>query len=144
MAKSKKKISLVKRKTAPVKVNKSNRLVIEIKSQIEQARSVVAVTVNQSLTKLYWNIGNLIHYHILDGGRAAYGKEILATVSQELTEEYGAGYTTSSLSRMMNFYQCFTDAKIVATLSQQLSWSHFIELIRLKRIHSACFIPAWQ
>ena len=92
----------------------------------------VALQVNQSLTMLYWNIGNILHHHILGGSRAGYGKEIIATLSRQLTIEYGTGYTSSSLSRMMSFYECLPDKNIVATLSQQLSWSHFIELVTLE------------
>jgi predicted nuclease of restriction endonuclease-like (RecB) superfamily len=125
MAKTKKKI-------APVKTQKTDMLFSEIKSQIELARNQVAVVVNQTLTHLYWNIGSLIHHHILEGNRAAYGKEIIATLSQQLTAEYGEGYTKSSISRMMTFYQFFPDTNIVATLSPKLSWSHFIELITLE------------
>jgi predicted nuclease of restriction endonuclease-like (RecB) superfamily len=111
------------------KAPKSDFLFSKIKSQIEQSRKQVALVVNQALTNLYWNIGGLIHNHILEGNRAEYGKEIIATVSQQLSLEYGQGYNYSSLTRMMKFYEFFPNKKIVATLSQQLSWSHFIELI---------------
>jgi predicted nuclease of restriction endonuclease-like (RecB) superfamily len=132
--KGNKKINMAKSKSKPIarKVKKTDSLFGKIKLQIEQARQQVAVQVNQSLTHLYWSIGGLIHQHILEGNRAKYGKEILATLSQELTIEYGTGYTISSLSRMMNFYHCFPDKKILATVSQELSWSHFIELITLE------------
>ncbi len=53
----------------------------EIKLLIELARKDVADAVNRSLTHLNWNIGRLIHHHILQGNRAEYGKEILAIVS---------------------------------------------------------------
>jgi hypothetical protein len=65
----------------------SNELFGEIKLLIEQARMDLAIRVNQTLTLLNWNIGRLIHHHILQGGRAEYRKEILATVSPKLTEE---------------------------------------------------------
>ena len=44
---------------------------------------------------------------------------------------YGKGFTSPALSRMMNFYKLFADEQIVATLWQQLSWSHFRELITI-------------
>ena len=125
-------MATAKKKTAPLKIKKADKLFSEIKLQIEQARKQVAAVVNQSLTQLYWNIGGLIHHHILQGNRAGYGKEIIATLSQQLTAEYGTGYTTSSLSRMMSFYESFPDKNILATVSQELSWSHFIELITLE------------
>ncbi len=60
-----------------------------------------------------------------------YGKQILATVSQELTELHGKGYSYSALTRMIKIAETFPKEKI-ATLSQYLSWSHFIEFTSLK------------
>lgn len=48
-------------------------------------------------------------------------------MSQELTQKYGKGYTYSALTRMSKMAKVF-NSSIVATLSQQLSWSHLIEL----------------
>lgn len=127
-------IPLTKRKKQVADV-----LLKEIKSQIEQARSQVAIAVNQSLTMLYWNIGRVIHHHVLEKNRAPYGKEIVATLSHQLTAEYGSGYSVSALSRMMTFYQLYSDKAIVATVSQQLSWSHFIELITLENEEQRLF-----
>ena len=67
----------------------------------------------------------------MKNSRAEYGKEILQTVSAKLTEEFGQGYSYSSLTRMMKFAQYFTFENI-ATLSQQLSWSHFKELLPME------------
>lgn len=125
MAKTKKTIS-------PVKIQESDLLFSEIKSHIEQARKQVAAQVNKSLTLLYWQIGDIIYRYILDSSRAEYGKEIVATVSRQLTTEYGNGYSVSALWRMLQFRQSFGDAQILATLSRQLSWSHFIELIAVE------------
>lgn len=52
---------------------------------------------------MYWNIGELINDEILQNKRAEYGKEIVATVSQQLSEQYGKGYSYSALTRMMKF-----------------------------------------
>jgi len=92
-----------------------------------------SVTVNAALTMLYWRIGKRINEEILKGGRAEYGKEILATVSQELARDYGKGFSYSGLTRMLKFSDIFPDREIVATLSQTLSWSHFCELLPLER-----------
>lgn len=52
-------------------------------------------------------------------------------MSRELTREYGAGFKEASLWRMVQFAELFPDEQIVATLSQQLSWSHFVDLSAL-------------
>lgn len=100
----------------------------QIKELIETTKQNVAVTVNSSLTLMYWNIGNMINRDILDNKRAQYGKEIVATLSQQLRNEFGKGYSYSALTRMMKLAKII-DKKNIATLSQYLSWSHFRELI---------------
>jgi predicted nuclease of restriction endonuclease-like (RecB) superfamily len=54
-------------------------------------------------------------------------------LSQELSQSYGSGFSYSTLTRMVKFYESFQDKKILATLSQQLSWSHFRELLPLEK-----------
>lgn len=80
---------------------------------INNARTLVASAVNAGLTKLYWEIGKRIHQEILKGDRANYGKQILATLSQELSKGYGSGFSYSALTRMVKFYESFQDEKIV-------------------------------
>ena len=69
---------------------------------------------------------------MLAGKRAEYGKEILPTLSAALVRDYGRGFTEKNLRRMVQFAEVFPDEKIVVTLSRQLGWSHFVELIPLK------------
>ena len=107
-------------------------LIDDIRRMIDETRSKVAAAVNTGLTMLHWHIGKRINEDILDGSRAKYGKQILATLSQELSDEYGKGFNYSALTRMIRFAEVFPQKEIVATLSQQLSWSHFVILIALK------------
>jgi hypothetical protein len=104
-----------------------NKLFNEISKIIEQAKGKVAVYLNAEITLLYWNIGNYILKEIKEKYLITYGKNILATLSQELTRNYGKGFTYTSLTRMIKVAETFTEENI-ATLSQQLSWSHLIEL----------------
>ncbi len=109
----------------------------EISTLIEQSRKHVALVVNQEMTLLYWYIGKTISNSLLKNKRAEYGETIVATLSQQLSIAYGKGFTNSNINRMINFYKAFNDEKKIATLSQQLSWSHFVALIviedKLKR-----------
>jgi predicted nuclease of restriction endonuclease-like (RecB) superfamily len=80
---------------------------------------------------LNWQIGKHIHQTLANADET-YGLEIVATLSPLLMNEFGKGYTISSLHRIHRFYNSFSNQKIVATLSPQLSWSHFIELTNVK------------
>ncbi|RJQ14646.1 MAG: DUF1016 domain-containing protein [Nitrospiraceae bacterium] len=121
------------RKNQISKNKSSNGLLGDIRRMIEESRFSVAVSVNAALTILYWRIGKRINTEILKGERADYGKEILATLSQQLTQEYGNGFSYSALTRMVKFADAFPETQIVATLSQTLSWSHFRELLPLDK-----------
>jgi predicted nuclease of restriction endonuclease-like (RecB) superfamily len=110
----------------------STKLFERIALMVEASRQRVAATVNAELSMLYWNIGKQLQEDVLQNDQADYGEQIIATVSQQLTARFGKGFTYSALTRMLRFYKTFPDAHIIATLSQQLSWSHFVELIGLK------------
>ena len=56
----------------------------------------------------------------------------IAEVSKRLEQEYGSGFDKTSISRMIKFYQEFPDFEKVATLSQQLTWSHFVEILPIQ------------
>ena len=118
----------------PFESTKLTPLLNDLKALIDQTRQLVAVAVNTELTHLYWQVGQRIRTDLLrDEERAAYGKRILATLSQELTQHYGKGFTESALNRMVKFSEVFPALEIVATLSQQLSWSHFLLLLPLDK-----------
>ena len=106
-------------------------LVADVREMIDQTRAGVARTVNAGMTLLYWRIGKRIQMEVLRYDRAEYGKRILATLSQQLSAEFGRGYSYSALTRMVKFAEVFPEREIVATLSQQLGWSHFRQLLPL-------------
>ncbi len=107
-------------------------LIADLQQIIEQARGRVAATANYELTMMYWHIGKRINQDILGNERAAYGQKIVATVSRQLQEEYGKkGYEEKNIRRMMQFARLFPEEQIVATLSRQLWWSHFVEVLPL-------------
>lgn len=106
-------------------------LLSEIRSLVHEAKRQATLAVNTTLTQLYWNIGQRVNQEILNGERAKYGKKIVATLSRQLTEEFGKGYSEQQLRRMMQFAAVFPDDQIVAPLMRQLSWSHFTKLLPL-------------
>lgn len=108
-------------------------LLDDLRRLIEGTRAAVAATVNAGLTLLYWRIGQRINEDVLEGERADYGEQIVSTLSRQLTEEYGSGFSGKNLRHMMKFAKVFPDEQIVSTLSRQLSWSHFKEIVYLDK-----------
>lgn len=99
-------------------------LIAEVRHLIDSARQRVAVAVNAELTLLYWHIGRRIHQDILGEKRADYGAAILATLSKQLTTEYGKGWGERHLRNCLRFAEVFPDEAILHTVCAELSWSH--------------------
>ena len=112
-------------------VKSSNHLLFGIEKLIEQAGRNVAVYLNATVSRLYWAIGNYIITEMQHESYSEYGQKIIATLSQRLTEKFGKGYSYSALTRMIKVAEAYTE-EMFATLSQTLSWSHFIELVAIE------------
>ena len=108
------------------------KLLSELRDLIQSTRSALAQAVNSALVLLYWQVGERIRTEILRSGRAAYGQQIVSTLSKQLAADFGNGYSRPNLFRMIKFAELFTDREIVSTLSRQLGWSHFVEILQLK------------
>ncbi len=80
---------------------------------------------NKSDLKTYYNVGKMLS----EAGKH-YGKGIIKEYSKKLTEDLKVKYTKSSLYNMLNFYY-FMSSRNFQTLSGNLNWSHYIELLSI-------------
>jgi len=111
---------------------KYQNILADLISIVKKTKFEVAIQTNSSLTLMYWHIGKRIQSDILENERAAYGKQILVSLSRELTSNFGNNFKEKNVRRMLQFAEIFTDLDNVVTLSRHLSWSHFLVLIPLK------------
>lgn len=122
-------------KNKPIK----HQLLNDLSELIEQAKQQVAIQANSAMTMVYWQIGKRINEDVLKNERAEYGRKIIPSIAEELTTRYGRSFVVRNLRRMMQFAEKFPDIDIVSTLSTQLSWSHFLELILIKQQDARLF-----
>ena len=113
-------------------IQSEHGITADVRSMVEQTREGVAQTVNAGITLLYWRIGKRIQTEVLGNERAEYGKEIVQTLSQQLTEEFGRGFSRRNLFNMIRFSEVFPDGRIVHSLSAQLGWTHFRDILPLQ------------
>ena len=74
----------------------------------------------------YYDIGKL-----LNNADGKYGDNIIDKYSKKLVVEVGKKYNRRLLFRMKQFYNMFSNEK-VSTMSTQLTWSHYVELLPIK------------
>ena len=100
-----------------------------IKELVINTRNKVLSVVNTEMLNLYWNIGKIIMEIQQGNERASYGDTVLEKLSQKLTSEFGKGFSSRTLRTMRKFYLTFP---IWKTVSSKLSWSHYLELIKIE------------
>lgn len=106
-----------------------NTISYNIKELVVNSRNKVYSAVNTEMLHLYWNIGKAIMGIQQGNERASYGDAVLNKLSEKLTTEFGKGFSKRNLERMRRFYIYFP---IATTVSSQLSWSHYLELIKIE------------
>ncbi len=104
----------------------------EITDIIEIRKTNAKIAVNNEQLSMCWEIGRCLVDDIMRNEKTEYGKQVVAEISRRLTIQYGTGFEKSSVFRMVRFYREFPDAEKVAILAQQLTWSHFVELIPIE------------
>ena len=109
----------------------STRITDGVGNIIEQSKRTIAVYLNSEVSMTYWKIGKYIAGELDAIGEEKYGSKIVATLSHQLSERYGKGYTRTAIIRMVKVAREYPDEQIAATLSHQLTWSHFVELIAI-------------
>lgn len=107
----------------------TEKFIGEIRKLIEESRRNVAIAVNSAMSMLYWHIGKRIHEEVLRNERAEYGKQIIATLCNALTQEYGTAFSEKNIRRMMQFARVFPDSQIVVSLIRELSWTHILAVL---------------
>ena len=118
----------------------------EIKELLNSAKEQVKTSINLAMVYTYYEIGRRIVKHEQNGeNRAEYGKEILRNLSNELTKEFGKGYSVDNLKLMRRFFLIYKNDEIGETVfpkSQHLpktvdgrrffiGWAHYVKLITI-------------
>ncbi|URC10930.1 YhcG family protein [Flavobacterium sp. B183] len=84
----------------------------QVAELLQNARQQVLRTVNSTMTITYFEIGRIIVEEEQNGkDRAEYGKQLLKGLSQQLTEEFGKGFSIRNLEQIRQFYITFSKSE---------------------------------
>jgi len=110
-------------------VNNYDKLVSQISETYVSGKQKAIAAVNQHITETYWKVGEHIVEFEQDGKqRAEYGSGLLEKLSKDLSLLHGKGFSVSNIQRMRQLYDEYSN---YATVSHKLSWSHYVELLKI-------------
>lgn len=104
-------------------------LVSKISDIYVQGREKATIAVNTHLIDTYWKIGQyIVKFEQKGKERAQYGAGLLKELAKDLKLKHGKGFSLSNIKRMRQFYLVFPKG---AELPHQLSWTHFVEILKI-------------
>ncbi|MBR5941070.1 MAG: hypothetical protein IKZ88_07400 [Neisseriaceae bacterium] len=104
-------------------------LINTIGEVLEQGKRSVLQTVNHAIVQTYWAIGkHIVEFEQAGNEKAEYGSDMLNRLSNDLTARYGKGFSRANVFYIRKLYMSYPK---VQTVSKLLSWSHFVELLKL-------------
>jgi len=120
------------RKLKPRTLPTDKRLLSDVARLIDGSRLRVSKVVDTSLVLLYWKIGKRINTEILRNKRAAYGTQIIISLSRKLAMKYGKGWEEKTLRHCLRTAETMSEELIVSAVRRQLGWTHLKSIVYLK------------
>jgi predicted nuclease of restriction endonuclease-like (RecB) superfamily len=115
----------------------STGIIKDIKQIIEESKRTVVKNVNTIMLQTYWSIGKRIVEEEQNGNASSnYGDYVIKNLSRELTKEYGRGFSSTNLKMMRRLYSEYKNGQ---TLSDRLSWSHYLLLLGVDDLNARSF-----
>jgi len=104
------------------------RLVSLISGLWEKAKEKAALAINSELLDANWQTGRyIVEFEQGGNAKARYGEQLITNLAKDLTRLKGRGFSRSNLIYMRKLYLTFPKSE---TLSHQLTWSHYFELLK--------------
>ena len=131
------KLETTKRESLKQRDLKPKNIYGRICSILENARGNVARAINSEMVVAYWNIGQVIVEEEQKGeSRAEYGKKLLVTLAERLSDDFGKGFDESNLRNIRAFYLTYPKCD---ALRHELSWTHYRILMRVDKPEARSF-----
>lgn len=98
---------------------KNKALFSQVVELLQNARQQVLRTVNSTMVCTYFEIGRMIVKEEQNGkDRAEYGKQLLKGLSEQLTNEFGKGFSVANLENIRKFYLVYSISETVSRILQ--------------------------
>ena len=104
----------------------------EVHAILDEAKSKIYEAANNIMTYAYWNVGKRIIEQEQKGNRKAkYDSYLIKRLSQELSDEYGTGFSVANIRNCRQLYLTFPKESYGYSLIGKIHWSHLRTIMRL-------------
>ena len=106
-----------------------------LKRRVQKARLKAALSVNQELILLYWEIGQMI---LERQRKEGWGAKVIDRLAHDLRKEFPdmKGFSARNLKYMRSFAEAYPDKKFVQQAAAQIPWFHHCILLDKVKDHA--------
>lgn len=105
----------------------------DVRDILETARSNAYVIANDIMTYAYWNVGKrIVEQELRGSAKAKYGSYIIKRLAQELSDQYGTGFSIANIKNCRQLYVTFPQDSFGYSMIGKVHWSHLRTIMRLE------------
>lgn len=105
----------------------------DVRDILENARSNAYMVANDIMTYAYWNVGKrIVEQELRGSAKAKYGSYIIKRLAQELSDQYGTGFSIANIKNCRQLYVTFPQDSFGYSMIGKVHWSHLRTIMRLE------------
>lgn len=127
-----KKSELLKQESSEILITKEQQFYEDVRLILQRARKEAYNSANSIMTYAYWNVGRRIVEQEQYGKiKTKYGSYLIKNLSEQLSDEFGTGFSVANLRNCRQFYLVFPKDSYGFSMAGKISWSHLRSIMRI-------------
>lgn len=127
-----KKGELLKQEFSEILITKEQQFYEDVRFILQRAREEAYNSVNGIMTYAYWNVGRrIVEQEQYGETKARYGSYLIKNLSEQLSDEFGTGFSVANLRNCRQFYLVFPEDSYGFLMAGKIPWSHLRSIMRI-------------
>mgnify|MGYP001067407407 CR=1 FL=1 len=127
-----KKSELLKQETPEFLIAKEQQFYEDVRFILQRAREEAYNSANSIMTYAYWNVGQrIVEQEQYGESKARYGSYLIKNLSEQLSDEFGTGFSVANLRNCRQFYLVFPEDSYGFSMAGKIPWSHLRSIMRI-------------
>ena len=127
-----KKSVLLKQEFSEIFITKEQQFYEDVRFILKRARDDAYKSANSIMTYAYWNVGQrIVEQEQYGETKTKYGSFLIKNLSEQLSEEFGTGFSVANLRNCRQFYLVFPEDSYGFSMAGKIPWSHLRSIMRI-------------
>ncbi len=127
-----KKSELLRQESSEILITKEQQLYEDVRLILQRAREKAYNSANSIMTYAYWDVGRrIVEQEQYGETKTKYGSYLIKKLSEQLSDEFGTGFSVANLRNCRQFYLVFPEDSYGFSMAGKIPWSHLRSIMRI-------------